>query len=44
MSFEKDKIELEKILDDQSLDQELFKMAETELNDLEIQYKKNEKN
>ena len=29
LSFEKDKIELEKILDDQSLDQELFKMAET---------------
>ena len=43
LSFENDKIGLEKILGDQSSDKELLKMAETELNDLEIEYKKNEK-
>ena len=43
VSFEKDKIELEKILDDQSSDKELLKMAETELKDLQIQHEKNEK-
>ncbi len=43
LSFEKEKIGLEKILGDQSSDKELLKMAETELNDLEIEYKKNEK-
>ena len=43
ISFERDKIELEKILSDQSSDKELLKMAETELKDLQIQYEKNEK-
>ena len=43
ISFEKDKIELEKILGDQSSDTELLKMAETELKDLQIQYERNEK-
>ena len=43
ISFEKDRIELEKILGDQSSDAELLKMAEIELKDLETQYKKNEK-
>jgi len=43
ISFENDKIELEKILRDQNSDVELLKMAETELKDLQIQYEKNEK-
>tara|TARA_B100001057_G_scaffold172955_1_gene173684 strand:- start:2827 stop:3897 length:1071 start_codon:yes stop_codon:yes gene_type:complete len=43
ISFEKDKTELEKILSDQSSDEELLKMAENELKDLQIQYEKNEK-
>ena len=43
LSFEKDKKELEKILVDENSDSELLKMAETELKDLETQYKKNEK-
>ena len=43
ISFEKDKIELKKILDDQNTDQELIKMAEKELNDLKLQHEKNEK-
>ena len=43
LSFEKDKNELEKILVDENSDSELLKMAEIELKDLEIQYKKNEK-
>ncbi len=43
ISFEKDKMELEKILEDQSSDNELVKMAEAELKDLQIQYEKNEK-
>ena len=43
LSFEIDKIELEKILSDQNTDKELLKMAETELKDLQIQYEKNEK-
>ena len=42
--FEKDKIELEKILKDKNSDKEFLKMAETELKDLETQYEKNEKN
>ena len=41
--FEKDKNELQKILDDQNSDTELLKMAELELKELETQYKKNEK-
>jgi len=43
LSFEQDKKDLEKILGDQNSDVELLKMAEIELNDLEIQYKKIEK-
>ena len=43
LSFEKDKRELEKILNDQGSDIELLKMAEIELKELEIEYKKNEK-
>ncbi len=41
--FEKDKIELEKILEDKSSDDELKKMAEIELNDLKINHDKIEK-
>ncbi len=43
ISFENDKIELEKILEDQSNDKEMVKMAEIELEDLKLQYEKNEK-
>jgi len=43
ISFEKDKSELEKILEEQDSDKELLKMAETELKDLQIQNEKNEK-
>jgi peptide chain release factor 1 len=43
ISFEKDKNELEKILDDQGLDDELKKMAENELKELKEGYEKNEK-
>ena len=43
LSFEKDKIELEKILQDKNLDQELKKMAELEINDLKKQFEDNEK-
>ena len=38
ISFEKDKKELEKILDDQSSDDELQKMAENELSELKFNY------
>ncbi len=43
LSFEKDKNELEKILQDRSSDDELKKMAELELNELKSNYEKNEK-
>ena len=43
LSFQKDKSELEKILGDQNSDKELLKMAETEIKDLGVQHKKNEK-
>jgi len=43
LTFERDKIELEKILKDQNSDNELLKMAENELQDLEVQYQRNEK-
>ena len=43
MSFEKDKIGLEKILNENNTDHELKKMAEIELNDLKMQHEKNEK-
>ena len=43
ISFDNDKLELEKILEDGNTDKELQKMAEIELNDLKIQFEKNEK-
>ena len=43
LSFEKNKSELEKILHDNKSDNELKKMAEIELDDLERDYEKNEK-
>jgi len=43
VSFERDKTELEKILGDQNTDKELLKLAETELNELQIQNEQNEK-
>ena len=43
ISFDNDKKELEKILNDSSLDDELRNMAETELSDLQIQHETNEK-
>ena len=43
LSFENDKKELEKILNDQKSDGELKKMAETELIDIKSQYEINEK-
>ena len=41
--YEKDKLELEKILKDQKTDEELFKMAQVELNNLNLQHEKNDK-
>ena len=43
ISFEPDKQELEKILDDKNSDDELKKMAEIELTDLKFHHEKNEK-
>ena len=43
ISYENDKKELEKILSDQSTDKELLSLAEKELDDLKIQFEKNEK-
>ena len=43
ISYEKNKSELDKILDDKNSDTELIKMAEKELNDLKIENQKNEK-
>ena len=43
ISFENDKKELEKILNDQTSDDELKKMADTELTDLNLQHEINEK-
>ena len=42
-SYKNDKIELEKILNDKNSDDELMKMAHTELSDLNLQFEKNEK-
>ena len=42
-SYKNDKIELEKILNDKNSDEELMKMAHTELSDLYSQFEKNEK-
>ena len=43
ISFEKEKLELEKILEDQNTDKEMIAMAEVELNDLKKQHEQNEK-
>ena len=43
ISFEKDKKEIQTILDDKNSDPDMIKMAEIELNNLEIQNQKNEK-
>ena len=43
INYEKDRSEIQKILDDKNSDTELIKMAETELNDLEIENENNEK-
>ena len=43
LSFKIDKTGLEKIIDENATDEELKKMAETELNDLKLEYEKNEK-
>ena len=43
ISYEKDRLELDKILDDKSQDTELIKMAETELNNLKLENENNEK-
>ena len=43
MLFEKDKMELEKMLNEQTSDEELKKMAEVELSDLKLENEKNEK-
>ncbi len=43
ISFEKNKKEIQTILDDENSDMDIVKMAETELNDLEIENEKNEK-
>ena len=44
ISFQSEKEELEKILNDISSDEELKKMADIELIDLQNKYEKNEKN
>ena len=43
ISFEKNKKEIQTILEDKNSDTEMIKMAETELIDLETQKEKNEK-
>ncbi len=43
ISYEKDRSEIQKILDDKNSDIELIKMAETELNDLKLENENNEK-
>ena len=43
LSYEKDKKELENILDDNSVDEELKKLANTELLELKDEYERNEK-
>ena len=42
-SYEKDRLEIQKILDDKNSDTELIKMAEIELNDLKQENETNEK-
>ena len=43
LSYEKEKSEIQKILDDKNSDTELIKMAETELNNLKMEKENNEK-
>ena len=43
ISYEKDKIEIKKIIEDQNADNELVKMAKSELDTLETQFFQNEK-
>ncbi len=43
ISYEKDKIEIQKILNDKNADTELIKMAEIELNNLKVEFENNEK-
>ncbi len=43
ISYEKDRSEIQKILEDKNSDDELIKMAETELNNLKLENEKNEK-
>ena len=43
ISFDRDKLELEKILEDQNTDSELKKLAESELSELKLEHEKNEK-
>ncbi len=43
ISYENDRLELQKILDDKSADKELIKLAEIELNNLQLENEKNEK-
>ena len=43
ISYESNKLELQKILEDKNSDEELKKMAQTELSDLDSEYEKNEK-
>ena len=43
ITFDKDKRELQKILDDQNSDKELLKMADIEIRELETEHEKNEK-
>ena len=43
VSYEKNKKEIQTILADKNSDSDMIQMAETELNDLEIQNEKNEK-
>ena len=43
ISYENDRLELQKILEDKGADKELIKMAEIELNNLKLENEKNEK-
>tara|TARA_X000000950_G_scaffold85562_1_gene107691 strand:- start:2164 stop:3231 length:1068 start_codon:yes stop_codon:yes gene_type:complete len=43
ISYKKNRLEIQKILEDKSSDEELIKMAETELNNLKLEYENDEK-
>jgi len=43
ISYKKNRLEIQKILEDKSSDEELVKMAETELNNLKLEYENDEK-